>query len=245
MKKTIVGGLAAVGMAFSVQAGTITIGTEATFAPFEFMDEQTHEVTGFDIDVIRAMAKAVGDDIKIHNMGFDALIPSLQTGVIDVTAAAMTITPERQARIDFTSPYYQSGLVILIRKADQAKYDGLKSLEGQRLCAQIGTTGAMAANRVKGAKVTEFNSITEAFMELKNLGCEAVLNDKPVVDYYLARRGDKTVMTVNQVFDAENYGMGVKKGNKALLEKLNKGMEIIRANGEYDKIYQKWFGARQ
>lgn len=245
MKKTIVGALVAFGVAMTAQAATLNVGTEATFAPFEFMDEQTHEVTGFDIDVIRAAAKAVGDDIRIHNMGFDALIPSLQTGVIDVTAAAMTVTPERQARIDFTSPYYQSGLVILIRKADQKKYDGLKSLEGQRLCAQIGTTGAMAANRVKGAKVTEFNSITEAFMELKNLGCEAVLNDKPVVDYYLMRRGDDTVMTVNQIFDAEYYAMGVKKGNKTVLEKLNKGMEIIRSNGEYDKIYQKWFGTHK
>lgn len=245
MKKTIVGALVALSVAMTAQAATLNVGTEATFAPFEFMDEQTHEVTGFDIDVIRAAAKAVGDDVRIHNMGFDALIPSLQTGVIDVTAAAMTVTPERQARIDFTSPYYQSGLVILIRKADQKKYDGLKSLEGQRLCAQIGTTGAMAANRVKGAKVTEFNSITEAFMELKNLGCEAVLNDKPVVDYYLMRRGDDTVMTVNQIFDAEYYAMGVKKGNKAVLEKLNKGMEIIRSNGEYDKIYQKWFGAHK
>ena len=85
MKKTIVGALVTLGMALTTaQAGTITVGTEATFAPFEFMDEQTHEVTGFDIDVIRAMAKAVGDDVKIHNMGFDALIPSLQTGVIDV-----------------------------------------------------------------------------------------------------------------------------------------------------------------
>ena len=245
MKKTIVGALVALSVAMTAQAATLNVGTEATFAPFEFMDEQTHEVTGFDIDVIRAAAKAVGDDVRIHNMGFDALIPSLQTGVIDVTAAAMTVTPERQARIDFTSPYYQSGLVILIRKADQKKYDGLKSLEGHRLCAQIGTTGAMAANRVKGAKVTEFNSITEAFMELKNLGCEAVLNDKPVVDYYLMRRGDDTVMTVNQIFDAEHYAMGVKKGNKAVLEKLNKGMEIIRSNGEYDKIYQKWFGAHK
>ena len=104
MKKTIVGALVALSMAMTAQAATLNVGTEATFAPFEFMDEQTHEVTGFDIDVIRAAAKAVGDDIRIHNMGFDALIPSLQTGVIDVTAAAMTVTPERQARIDFTSP---------------------------------------------------------------------------------------------------------------------------------------------
>ena len=66
-----------------------------------------------------------------------------------------------------------------------------------------------------------------------------------VVDYYLVRRGDDSVMTLPQVFDAENYGMAVKKGNKALLDKLNEGLKEIKANGEYDRIYAKWFGAKQ
>lgn len=226
-------------------AATLNVGTEATFAPFEFMDEKTKEVTGFDMEIIEAVAKATGDKVRLHNMGFDGLIPSLQAGIIDVTVAAMTITPERQKRVDFTEPYYQSGLTILIRKADAAKYTDLKAFEGTRLCAQIGTTGAMMANRVKDAKVTEFNSITEAFMELKAGGCAAVINDKPVVDYYLVRRGDDSVMTLPQVFDAENYGMAVKKGNKALLDKLNEGLKEIKANGEYDRIYAKWFGTKQ
>lgn len=229
----------------SACAATLNVGTEATFAPFEFMDEKTKEVTGFDMEIIEAVAKATGDKVRLHNMGFDGLIPSLQAGIIDVTVAAMTITPERQKRVDFTEPYYQSGLTILIRKADAAKYMDLKAFEGTRLCAQIGTTGAMMANRVKDAKVTEFNSITEAFMELKAGGCAAVINDKPVVDYYLVRRGDDSVMTLPQVFDAENYGMAVKKGNKALLDKLNEGLKEIKANGEYDRIYAKWFGAKQ
>ena len=228
MKKVLLSLAVGALMASAAQAATINVGTEATFAPFEFMDEQTKELTGFDMEIIKAVAKEMGDDVRVHNMGFDALIPSLQTGIIDVTVAAMTITPERQKRVDFTDPYYQSGLVIMVRQEDTGKYKDFKSLEGSRLCAQIGTTGAMMAKRVKNAKVTEFNSITEAFMELKTKGCEAVINDKPVVDYYLVRRGDKTVTTVPQVFDAE---------------KLNEGLKRIRANGVYDKIYAKWFGA--
>lgn len=243
MKKVLLSLAVGAVMASAAQAATINVGTEATFAPFEFMDEQTKELTGFDMEIIKAVAKEMGDDVRVHNMGFDALIPSLQTGIIDVTVAAMTITPERQKRVDFTNPYYQSGLVIMVRQEDTGKYKDFKSLEGSRLCAQIGTTGAMMAKRVKNAKVTEFNSITEAFMELKTKGCEAVINDKPVVDYYLVRRGDKTVTTVPQVFDAEHYGMAVKQGNKALVEKLNEGLKRIRANGVYDKIYAKWFGA--
>ena len=243
MKKFLLSLAVGAALATSAQAATISVGTEATFAPFEFMDEQTKQLTGFDMEIIEAVAKEMGDEVRVHNMGFDALIPSLQTGIIDVTVAAMTITPERQKRVDFTDPYYQSGLVIMVRKEDAKKYTNFESLEGQRLCAQIGTTGAMMAKRVKNAKVTEFNSITEAFMELKTKGCTAVINDKPVVDYYLVRRGVETVTTVPQVFDAEHYGMAVKKGNKALIEKLNEGLKRIRANGVYDKIYTKWFGA--
>ena len=245
MKKVLISALLGLTFACTSQAGTLHVGTEATFAPFEFMDEQTKELTGFDMELIAAVAKAIGDDVKVQNMGFDGLIPSLQTGVIDVTAAAMTITPERVKRIDFTEPYYQSGLVILVKKTDLDKVKDLDSLQGKRICAQIGTTGAMMAKHVKDAKVTEFNSITEAFMELKQDGCTAVINDKPVVDYYLVRRADDTVTTLPQVFDAEYYGFGVKKGNKAMVEKLNAGLKKVRESGEYDRIYQKWFGANK
>ena len=71
-----------------------------------------------------------------------------------------------------------------------------------------------------------------------------MINDKPVVDYYLARRGDKTVTTLPQVFDAEYYGFGVKKGNKEMVAKLNEGLKKVRESGEYDQIYQKWFGTK-
>ena len=153
MKKHVLAAILGASMLFSAQAGTLHVGTEATFAPFEFMDEQTKELTGFDMELITAVAKAMGDDVKIQNMGFDGLIPSLQTRIIDVTAAAMTITPERVKRIDFSEPYYQSGLVILVKKDNLDKVKDLDSLQGKTLCAQIGTTGALMAKHVKDAKV--------------------------------------------------------------------------------------------
>ena len=117
MKKFLLSLAVGAALATSAQAATISVGTEATFAPFEFMDEQTKQLTGFDMEIIEAVAKEMGDDVRVHNMGFDALIPSLQTGIIDVTVAAMTITPERQKRVDFTDPYYQSGLVIMVHRS--------------------------------------------------------------------------------------------------------------------------------
>ena len=243
MKKQILATVLGATLCAGAMAAPLNVGTEATFAPFEFMDEEKREITGFDIDMIKAIAKAAGHEVKIQNMGFDGLIPSLQTNVIDAVAAAMTITPARQKAVQFTEPYYQSGLVVLINKKDDGKIKEVASLEGKRICAQIGTTGAMMAKRIKDSKVTLFNSITEAFMDLKSGGCDAVLNDKPVVEFYLARRGDDSVKILPQVLEAEYYGFAVNKRNKALAEKLNKGLQTIKANGEYDKIYQKWFGA--
>ena len=129
MKKHVLAAILGASMLFSAQAATLHVGTEATFAPFEFMDEQTKELTGFDMELITAVAKAMGDDVKIQNMGFDGLIPSLQTRIIDVTAAAMTITPERVKRIDFSEPYYQSGLEILVKKDNLDKV--LKAVKGK------------------------------------------------------------------------------------------------------------------
>ena len=84
----------------------LRVGTEPTFAPFEFLDTKTKEFAGFDIDLIRAVADKAGYDVQILNMGFDALLPALMTDTIDVVASGMSITPERAERVDFTKPYY-------------------------------------------------------------------------------------------------------------------------------------------
>ena len=121
MKKSIFSLLMAglIGSA-SVQAGTILVGTDAGLAPFEFKDPQTEEIVGFDMDIIKAVAKAVGDEAKIQNMQFAGIIPALQTNMIDVAVAAITITEERKKQVDFTDPYYIGGSVIVVRKDNTA-----------------------------------------------------------------------------------------------------------------------------
>ena len=101
--------LAAIAMtalaATSVNAATILVGTDAGYAPYEFNDPQTNEIVGFDIDLIKAIAKATGNEAKIQNMQFAGIIPALQSNMIDVAAAGMTITPERQKQVTFSDPY--------------------------------------------------------------------------------------------------------------------------------------------
>ena len=111
----------------------LRVGTEPTFAPFEFLDTKSKDFTGYDMDLIRAVGEKAGYEVKILNMGFDALIPAVLTGQIDVIAAGISITPERQKRVDFTTPYYTSGVSMLVRKADAQKFRTFDDLAGARI----------------------------------------------------------------------------------------------------------------
>lgn len=226
--------------AFGAQAETLKVGTEATYAPFEFMDDNAKAI-GYDIDIINAIGKIQGFDVEVINMPFDGLIPALMTEQIKASIAAITITPERLKRVDFTNGYYKSGLSLLIREETQDKYKSANDLKGQRLCAQIGTTGAMTAEKLSPGNVAAFNTEPEAFIELKAKGCEAVVNDRPVNLYYLASNKSEGVVELQDILSAEEYGIAVKKGDTKTLNLLNEGLEKLKASGELAKIHQKWF----
>ena len=217
------------------------VATEPSFAPFEFQKEGSKEFTGFDMDLIRAIGKQAGYKVEIQNMGFDALIPALTSNNIDVAIAGMSITEERKKVVTFCDPYYTSGLIVMVNK-DNNEIKSIADLKGKRIACQIGTTGEMKSRTVEGATVIAFNTNTEAAMELKNKGVDAVINDSPVVGYYLAQGGNATAKTVGEVMEAEQYGIAVKKGNDKLVGEINKAMAELKKNGEFDKIYKTWFG---
>lgn len=219
----------------------LRVATEPTFAPFEFQKEGSNEFTGFDMDLIRAIGKQAGYKVEILNMGFDALIPALNAGNIDATIAGMTITEERKAAVTFADPYYTSGLIVMVNK-DNNEIKSIADLKGKRIACQIGTTGEMKSRTVEGATVVAFNTNTEAAMELKNKGVDAVINDSPVVGYYLAQGGNATAKTVGEVMEAEQYGIAVNKNNTQLAQDINKALAELKKNGEFDKIYKTWFG---
>ena len=125
-------------------------GTEPAFAPFEFQKAGSSEFTGFDIDLIQALAKKMGyEKCTIRNMGFDALIPALEAKNIDVAIAGMTITEDRKKKVNFSKAYYKSGLSIVVAKNNTTIKD-VKDLEGKKIAVQIGTTGAMEAAKKIG-----------------------------------------------------------------------------------------------
>ena len=225
------------------QAKVLKVGMDAAFAPFEFQDDKSKDYTGFDVELIKAIGKQMGYEVKIQNTGFDGLIPALEAGNIDVVISAMTITEERGKKVNFSKPYYKSGLSIVV-KNDNNTIKSFKDLEGKRIAVQIGSTGAEEAKKIKDAKVREFNTVPEAFLELKAGGVDAVVNDLPVNDYYIVKSGSKDAKPVGDLLTAEDYGIATAKKNTEMVQKIDKALEELKKNGEYAKIYEKWFGKK-
>jgi len=220
----------------------LRFGTNASFAPFEFQKKDSKDYSGFDMDLARAIGKQMGMKVEIVNTPFDGLIPALNSGTIDAAISGMTITDSRKKQVNFCTPYYKSGLIVMVKK-DNTSIKSIKDLTGKKIAVQIGTTGAAQAHKVKDAKITEFNSNPEACLELKNGGVDAVIGDLPVEQYYLKQGGDKEAKLVGETLSAEEYGIALSKKNNDLLDKMNKALAELKKNGEYDKLYKQWFGA--
>lgn len=223
-------------------AKVIKAGMNPDFAPFEFVDKDG-KMVGFDVDLIQAVGKQMGVEVQLQNMSFDGLIPALQSGNLDIAVSGMTITEERKKSIAFSDSYYKSGLVIVVKKEN----DSIKSaedLKGKKLAAQIGTTGSLTAHKVEGAKVTDFNNTPETFLELKNGGVDAVINDLPVVQYFLKSEEGKDFKMVGELLETEYTGMGIDPKKKELVSEVNKALAELKKNGEYEKLYMKWFGTK-
>ena len=138
-------------------AKVLRVGTEATYAPFEFQDDKSKEYIGFDMDLIRAVGKQMGYEVQIQNLSFDGLIPALEAGNIDIAASGMTITEERAKKILFSEPYYKAGISVMVKEGNN-DIKSFNDLAGKSVAVQIGTVSAEAASKIPNAKVREFNN---------------------------------------------------------------------------------------
>ena len=187
-------------------AKVLKVGSSIDFAPFEFQDEGQKEYQGFDMDLIRAIGKEMGYEVEIQNIGFDGLIPAMQAKNIDVIISGMTINDERKENVLFSDPYYQSGLTMVVRSDEQA-IKSFQDLKGHKVAVQIGTTSAEAVKKLGGVEVKELNTPADCFMELKGNGVDAVVNDRPVNDYYITKSGETGVKALEEKLTAEDYGI--------------------------------------
>ena len=250
MKTAVIAATAMVivlGIAFATTGcgsnGNFRAAMEPTFPPFDTTDEKTGDLTGFDYDLINAIAEDQSFEVEWVNMEFNGLIPAIGTGNIDIIASGLSITDERKEKVDFSDEYYISGLVVAVGKSNK-DVKSVEDLDKKDIVgAQIGTTGAKKANELKKAgkikSVKTYNGLDVAFKDLETGTIDAIINDKPVTESYVSKASDK-LKVVGDALDSDPFGIAVKKGNAELLDMINAGLKNIKENGKYKEICDKW-----
>lgn len=224
----------------------IRFGTEATYPPFEYIDE-SGQIKGFDIDIANALCEQIKAQCTFSNQSFSSLIPSLQLGKYDALIAAIGITEERKKQVAFTDSYYEPSASFI---APLAKKYKISDVVGKTIGVQEGTTFDKYLREQYANKVTvkPYASIQDALLDLVAGRVDLVLGDMPIILIWLKQNeNSKHFGVVNApIVDRQYFGVGagiaVRKNEKELLTALNQALAKIKADGTYKKILKKYFG---
>ena len=231
--------LAGVSGAASAQTSNVLqVATDATFPPMEFTENGAR--TGFDVDIMNALAKAMGKTVQWTDIDFKGLIPGLIAHRFDAAVSGIYITDDRAKVVDFTEPYYAGGLVALVKTDSPIKT--LTDLNGKKVSVQVGTKSVnFLRDNYPQVQRVEVEKNEEMF-DLVGIGrADAAVTGKPAA-YQLAKtRGGFRV--INQQLTTEQYGIAVRKDEPELKTALNTALGKIKADGTYAAIVHKWFGA--
>ena len=220
----------------SGDTGKIRVATDATWPPFEYVDTQTNEIVGFDIDLFNAIAEKAGLEVEWINVEWDPLLAGVAQGTYDAAISSITIKEERKEDMDFSDPYYVAGQII-VAKTD-SDITGAAGLVGKKVGVQSGTTGDDEVSAMDGVEVTGYDEIGMAFVALMNNQVDAVVCDTPVASGYVNKYD--TLKTVGEVLTTEEYGIAMPKGSDELMKKVNDALAEVVADGVIDQLVQKW-----
>jgi len=219
----------------------IKVGTNAEYRPLEFVDADG-TIIGFDIDLINAVGAASNMEVEIVNTKWDGIFVALASGEFDAVISAVTITPERAEVVDFTDAYFNAGQAIAVR-ADNADIASEADLDGRTVGVQLGTTGDIYLTDNTTANVQRFEENPLALQALANGDVDAVVADSPTLADSIRANPELGLKMVGEPFTEELYGIAVNKAKPEVLAGLNAGLAALRADGTYDALYGKWFGA--
>ncbi|XKH61864.1 transporter substrate-binding domain-containing protein [Halomonas sediminis] len=224
------------------QTPTVNVVTDPSFVPFEMMDTDTGEMIGFDMDIINEVAERAGFDINLTTMEFNGIIPAVQTGNQEIAIAGVTITEERAEIVDFSDPYYDSGLRIIVR-ADNDSVETIDDLAGMDIATKIGSTSYDFLTEKFGddTDITPYPGTSDMYMALLGRNVDAAFYDAPNVAYFSKTRGEGRTKVVGPLYEGQQYGIVFHKGSD-WVEPTNDALEAMRDDGTYAEIYEKWFG---
>ncbi len=219
----------------------IVFAVDPTWPPMEFVN-QNKQIVGYSIDYMTAAGKEAGFTPVFKSVAWEGIFAGLMNGEYDAICSSVSITPERKKKMDFSIPYYKVRQAIVVRKDSNIK--SLKDLIGKKVGAQIGTTGYFAIAKVKGIIPKTYDEIGLAMQDLVNGNIDAVVCDDPVAAYYARhKKGFKDKLKFVGVIKnaaVEYYGIAVKKGNKEVLDLINKGIKAVKEKGIEEKLLKKW-----
>jgi ABC-type amino acid transport substrate-binding protein len=220
----------------------LVFGVDPTYRPLAFYDENKNLV-GFDIDLANAMAQRMGAKAKFETMSFDGLIPALQAKRIDIEAE-LSVRPQRKEQVDFSTPFFSQNLTPVMR-IDRKDFDpkSLEELKGEKIGVTAGTSADLALANVAGLNIARYNTTTDAFRDLILKRVDVVVVDSLTAGYQVKhtfptelRAGRTGLASRTEIASA------IRKGNTELLERVNKAIAAMKADGALDAIIKKWFG---
>ncbi|MDR4127209.1 ABC transporter substrate-binding protein [Yanghanlia caeni] len=234
------------GLSLSAQAAqgeTLKVGVTATGIPFTFLNVKDNTIQGMMVDTAEAVAKVAGFEASIDQNVFSALIPALTSNKIDIISAAMLKTPQRAEVVAFSDPVYSYGEGLIVRDDDNTDYTSLDDLKGEIVGAQVGTV-FIDMLKAKGhfKEVRSYDSVADLTRDLALGRIKAGVGDQPIIAYQIEQGTFKGVRLA-QNYKPTNVGdvcLVVRKGDTALLERLNKAIAQVKADGTLEKIIAKW-----
>ncbi len=242
MKKMLLASLICLASTGAMAQQEIKFAMEATYAPFEYVDEN-NQIQGFDVDLANALCKQIEAKCSFHNQAFDSLIPALKFKRYDAAISGIDITEARQQQVSFTNAYYDNSAAFV---AMTGKVASQAALEGKRVGVQNGSTHqSYLLEQMPGVTAVPYGSYQDAFIDMQNGRIDSVFGDTAVVaewfkkDDKLAYVGDQIT---NQKYFGNGFGIAVNKDNQVLVDQLNTALKTVKENGEYQAIFDKYFG---
>ncbi|WP_421865853.1 transporter substrate-binding domain-containing protein [Motiliproteus sp.] len=227
-----------------VKRGELQVCMEAGYMPFEMRNKKGN-IVGFDVDMAKAMAKAMKVKLDLRNTAWDGIIPALLTAKCDIIMSGMTVTAERNLKVNFANPYIVVGQTILVRPELADKITNYRDLNDPKyvVATKLGTTGDIATKKYIGkSNIRLFETESEGALEVVNGNADAFVYDLPFNAIYSSQNSDK-VVHLDDSFTYEPLGWAIRKGDPDFLNFLNNFLAQVKGDGTYDKIYNKWFAS--
>ncbi|MNW48303.1 Arginine-binding extracellular protein ArtP precursor [compost metagenome] len=220
-------------------AKKLIVGMSADFPPYEFHiknDKGEDEIAGFDVEIAKEIAKDLNMQVEIKDMKFESLLNELESGRVDLVISGLSPKPERLKQIDMSQIYYKAEQSIVSRTEDKDKYTTMESLEGLKIGVQKSSIQEDIAKEIPNAKLTSLSKISEIVMQLTSGRVDVAVLEGPVAASFVKKVDGITITDAKPVTEDEGYVVGVKKGNKEMLDQVNATLDRLLSDGSIDKF---------